>query len=236
MNDTAPGWYGKVPALGDFASRRLPTAFVQRWDEWLQRCIAASRSQLGAGWLDAYLTSPLWRFMLLPGTCSDGAWAGVMMPSVDKVGRHFPLTIACQLGGGDALVADSWYAGVEDIALATLDINFPAEQLDQRLAALEPPTKPVDAAMSVHGGDLAHWWNDPLPGEFALSPASLSQCGALFAAARARLFASTGFGRSLWWSGDDASARLHGFLGLPPPESFATLLTGAAAASSQATP
>ena len=27
-----PGWYGKIPSLGDFASRRLPQSFVAAWD------------------------------------------------------------------------------------------------------------------------------------------------------------------------------------------------------------
>ena len=30
-----PGWFGKLPGLGDFASRRLPDTFVAAWDRWL---------------------------------------------------------------------------------------------------------------------------------------------------------------------------------------------------------
>ncbi|MCK7582565.1 MAG: TagF domain-containing protein [Chromatiales bacterium] len=34
------------------------------WDDWLQRALAGSRGALGESWLDLYLTSPLWRFIL----------------------------------------------------------------------------------------------------------------------------------------------------------------------------
>ena len=92
-----PGWYGKLPTLGDFASRRLDGDFIDPWDRWLGEGLAAQREQLGAGWLDAYLGSPVWRFVLMPGVLPGPAGAavlaGVLMPSVDKVGRYFPLTL-----------------------------------------------------------------------------------------------------------------------------------------------
>ena len=43
----APGWYGKVAALGDFASRRLDHEWVQACDRWLSDCVSSSQSQLG---------------------------------------------------------------------------------------------------------------------------------------------------------------------------------------------
>src|SRR6185295_13380063 len=89
-----PGWYGKLPNLGDFASRRLPPSFVDGWDAFLQRGLVAARDEWGPGWLDRYLVAPILRFWLGPGVLGDGAWAGLVMPSVDRVGRHFPLTVA----------------------------------------------------------------------------------------------------------------------------------------------
>ena len=61
------GWYGKLPSLGDFASRRLAPAFVEPWDDWLARGLAAWREQAPDGWLEGYLASPSWRFVLMPG-------------------------------------------------------------------------------------------------------------------------------------------------------------------------
>ena len=34
---TAPGFWGKLPAAGDFVGRRLPAAFVEPWDRWVSR-------------------------------------------------------------------------------------------------------------------------------------------------------------------------------------------------------
>ena len=87
------GWFGKLPMLGDFASRRLPDAFIGPWDEWLQASLASSRSATGDRWLDLYLTFPVWRFALPAGLIGDRCWIGVLLPSVDRVGRCFPLTI-----------------------------------------------------------------------------------------------------------------------------------------------
>ena len=81
-----PGWFGKLPSLGDFASRRLPDAFVQPWDRWLQRGMLAARAELGEQrWLDVYLVAPVLRFWLAPGLLGSEGWAGLMMPSVDRI-------------------------------------------------------------------------------------------------------------------------------------------------------
>ncbi|TIU04376.1 MAG: type VI secretion system-associated protein TagF, partial [Mesorhizobium sp.] len=34
-----PGFYGKMPATGDFVTRRLPGDFVRAWDRWLAQHI-----------------------------------------------------------------------------------------------------------------------------------------------------------------------------------------------------
>jgi len=36
-----PGFYGKMPATGDFVTRRLPGDFVRVWDRWLAQHIAS---------------------------------------------------------------------------------------------------------------------------------------------------------------------------------------------------
>ena len=73
----AAGFYGKVPALGDFVGRGLPASFVDPFDLWLRAGLAASRARLGESWRDRYLTSPLWRFAnidLLP-MAMRGRWS-----------------------------------------------------------------------------------------------------------------------------------------------------------------
>jgi type VI secretion system protein ImpM len=91
------GFYGKLPSHGDFVSRSVSDAFVDRWDAWLQLSVARSRNDLGEAWLDLFLTSPVWRFAFQGGVIGAAAWAGILMPSVDRVGRYFPLTVVAEL-------------------------------------------------------------------------------------------------------------------------------------------
>lgn len=120
------GFFGKIPSLGDFVTRDLPREFLDTWDEWLQRSVADSKVALGDAWLNTYLTSPIWRFVLLPGVCGEQGWAGIMTPSVDRVGRYFPLTFASSLGDGVQPfqvieTAVDWFASAESLALTVLD-------------------------------------------------------------------------------------------------------------------
>ncbi len=154
---STPGWYGKLPTLGDFASRRLEADFIEPWDLWLGEGLQAQRESMGDGWLDAYLQSPPWRFLLMPGVL-DGfdpqcVLAGVLMPSVDRVGRYFPLTIAASIAGLPANEVDyeallGWLHRLEDTALDALQDDWTIEELEEALATLAPPTsaqeRPVD--------------------------------------------------------------------------------------------
>ena len=49
---------------------------------------------MGDAWLPAFLEAPVWRFTLPPGMCGAQAALGLMLPSVDRAGRYFPLTFA----------------------------------------------------------------------------------------------------------------------------------------------
>lgn len=135
------GVYGKLASRGDFVSRGLPQSFIQPWDAWLAAGLLASQEQLGAQWLDAYLVSPLWRFALAADVCGPAAVAGVLMPSIDRVGRYFPLTIAQTLEPEHSLGAvvcgpDDWFEQAESVLLSTLEAGAGFEDFDQRWQAL----------------------------------------------------------------------------------------------------
>ena len=86
--ELTPGFYGKVPALGDFVTRRLPReGFLDTWDAWLSEGMRQTKASMGEAWLPTYLTSPVWRFAVSSGVCGPVPWAGVLMPSVDRVGK-----------------------------------------------------------------------------------------------------------------------------------------------------
>lgn len=144
------GMFGKLPVRGDFMSRRLDQGFLDSWDTWLQRAIAESRAKLGGQWLECYLSAPIWRFVIPKGVYSDSGCMGVMVPSVDRVGRYFPLTLAVQLPQGNIdlpatlLRAEAWFAQVEDLALEALTPQLNFEDFDRRLAeSILPDDLPV---------------------------------------------------------------------------------------------
>ncbi len=128
------GVYGKLPMHGDFVSRNLPAAFIKRWDEWLQLYIASSKEQMGDEWLDIYLTSPIWRFVLSSGVIDQQHWAGIMLPSVDQVGRYYPFSmvmpLAPELNPFEFISFHThWFEEIEELALQALDEQFSVDQL-----------------------------------------------------------------------------------------------------------
>ena len=139
--DEAPGMHGKLPSHGDFITRRLPRDFLDTWDDWLQRLIATSKTELGERWLDTYLTSPIWSFVLSAGVCGPARWAGVLMPSVDRVGRYFPLTLATRVSGCAPLetvtAAGDWFERAREVALSCLEeAEFELDAFDAAVAGL----------------------------------------------------------------------------------------------------
>ncbi|MGQ7932621.1 type VI secretion system-associated protein TagF [Paraburkholderia sp. D1E] len=215
-----PGFFGKAITHGDFLSRRLPASFLDPWDDWLQRGLHASRQRLGADWLGAYLTSPVWRFALGRGVCGERTWAGVMMPGIDRVGRYFPLTIAASCGAGVDLVewmgaSCGWYDRLDLLARSTLDERFQIDAFDATLAQLIAPTLPVvseaEAALFL---PLASFSRDELMnGTHKLMMSWASECA---------------IGRSFWWSEGSTAAEavLVACNGLPAEQQFCALVGG----------
>ncbi|MEO1457159.1 MAG: type VI secretion system-associated protein TagF [Pseudomonadota bacterium] len=92
------GYFGKISGYGDFVRKDLAPSFIEVWEPWLHAGLQASREALGHRWQEAYLTAPIWRFALPPGLAGPEGMIGVLMPSVDRVGRFFPLTLAAPSG------------------------------------------------------------------------------------------------------------------------------------------
>jgi len=135
-----PGWFGKLPGMGDFAHRRLPEAFRAAWDQWLQGGMTQLRLR-HADWTARYLEGPLWFFALAQDVAGPAPWLGVLMPSVDGVGRYFPFAVACELRQPlQALPAAAWPAMARwwqcaaQAALEGLDQDLDAARFDAALA------------------------------------------------------------------------------------------------------
>lgn len=126
---TEIGICGKIPSRGDFITQGLAADFVDAWNEWLQAVLAVSREQLGADWLDIYLTSPIWHFAISPGVCGSEGKMGCLMPSVDQVGRHYPFTVSRSLACTpvQARLQSGWAEVLEQQVLHTLEDDFVLE-------------------------------------------------------------------------------------------------------------
>lgn len=150
------GFFGKIPLTGDFIHRRMSSVFMNRWDEWLKVNILHSQNQLGEQWLPLYSQSPMWRFCIAPGVIDDKAYLGIMIPSVDSVGRYFPLTVA-QAVEPKAIAfmlsdtANQWFQNIEDLLLDLLEGYEPNLQVfDAKIAALQP--KWIDSINDIPNG------------------------------------------------------------------------------------
>jgi type VI secretion system protein ImpM len=225
----APGFFGKLPSRGDFVSRRLPAEFVSAWDGWLQEALAAAQARLGAQWLDVYLTSPVWCFALSAGTCGDAAYAGVFIPSVDKVGRYFPLVAAMPYTDIDSTLSvrrelGAWYGRAQELLLETLDEpSLELELFDERLAALTvtPATVVLDWQPPGPVRDA-----QPLGWQFVGSETLRSD--ALNAALLSRLLTRDFGAHSVWWTAGSDRVGPSALIvpGLPRPAAFTAMLDG----------
>ena len=220
-----PGFFGKLPEFPDFVGRRLPRSFLDPWDNWLQQGILSSRERLGVSWLDTYLTSPIWRFVLTPSVCGAGAWTGVLMPSVDRVGRHFPLTLVADLppeiGVFPMLAETSWFERLEQLALSTLDEPFDLDAFDTELQQLKPSLTSAVLVNKMKGTQ-----NDAVSWCFGL--ASGGALGHTLPAIAESLLGAWLERQTFWWTSGSDKVRpcVLTCKGLPMSAAFAALLDG----------
>jgi len=215
---TLPGYYGKLPAHGDFLARRVPQAVKAAWDGWLEPALHQAQAALGPEWDEIYLTSPIWRFVLAPDLAGPEALIGVMMPSVDRVGRQFPLSLMIAVASGPgafawAGAAADWLARAEFAALDALRHGLDSDALDRQVQALGAPQMPGAVAALPHG---LGW---TLPDGGAAAPAGPFGC---------LLDQMMGPVRALWWThgSDRVDPCLVRLDGLPDPACYQAMLTG----------
>ena len=219
---SVPGWFGKVVMLGDFAHRRLPQRFIEVCDPWLSNCVGASRVQLGARWLDTYLTGPVWRFAWAPGVVDAQWWFGLLMPSVDAVGRYFPLLVCSSdqnppmsSTAFDAL--STWYVHAHQAALNTLQLGATLDSFEAELAGT-PHWQDAAAAPALQSSGARQ--RHVLSGQPSLAQWAQALATPMFGAHYA--------GHSFWFpsQADLAGASLTVVAGLPEPDQFSLMLEG----------
>ena len=218
------GLFGKLPAKRDFIGANAPHRFLDVWEPWLKAGLAMSKQMLGASWTSAYNCAPIWRFWLGANLCGE-AIIGAFMPSVDGVGRSFPLAIFAGESGEllpppELDPNDDWCEAVEAILLSALEPDATLEGVAERVAALpkpvlEPRTRSAAGLHALPGAVLARGID--------------KQISAAFLAARQFGHRDAYAGQSFWWTiggvGFQPVALTQ--IGLPPAARFADILTGA---------
>jgi type VI secretion system protein ImpM len=161
------GWFGKIPAHGDFVTRRLPPTFVDPWDAWLSAELVAAQRTLDDTWLSTYRHAAIWRFALMAGVIDRGRWYGVWIPSFDRVGRQFPLTIA--LGSQSSTDAPQrWWAALLATGLRALEPTCDADGVDAALGVFlgnrgapedsAEPFERIAPVLASTGEGSSLWW------------------------------------------------------------------------------
>lgn len=148
------GFYGKLPSRGDFIVDAIPRACVDAWDRWARESLHAGRAALSARWTERWMAAPIWRFRLPAGICGRDALIGAFLPSIDRVGRQFPLFVLA--GAADSVALEGgglWLESAVDQAVAAITEDHPPDVLAAGLRG-----DFADRTLTVQG-----WWTEGGP-------------------------------------------------------------------------
>jgi type VI secretion system protein ImpM len=219
------GLFGKLPAKRDFISANVSRRFLNVWEPWLQSGLAISKQMLGQVWTEAYNRAPIWRFWLGSNFCGE-ATIGAFMPSVDGVGRPFPLAIFA--GEGDNSLPppeidsnDRWCEAAEEILLHALEDGATLEAIVDKIATMTAPVLQPRAGKAADAQELP---------DGAILVRNVDR-GISLAFHEARQFGHRRAlaSQSFWWTvgGEGFRPLVLSYVGLPSAVRFANMLTGA---------
>ena len=217
------GLYGKYPAKRDFVVVNIPHAVLQPLEKWIQSALAASREKLRASWAECYMIQPIWNFRL--GSSITGVdCIGAMAPSVDGVGRAFPLVILSHASPGSpgypplgSLKSSDWFPEVHGRLLLALDEEAPADPIMLLDGLSEPRCEPLHEAEGLNaiaGGHRIFCADGEL--DQTLGKLSEYHC------------AKADEAMSVWWTsgGDRVRGQAVSFRGMPDVLFMAEMMSG----------
>lgn len=220
------GFFGKLPSYGDFIQRNVSPALIKAMDLWIIQSIQAARGQLKQHWQQQYFTSPIWRFVISDGLLSEHAITGIMMPSVDKSGRCYPLVLICETNLTVNLFTlarktDAMHQAAEEFFLSLLRQSKP--DLDETNNILSHFYLSAKESMSVSPEleqvsstlEICSMIN---PSVFDVTSCTETLLEHVLTTQRVK--------PTLWWTagGVEISARQRYFNGMPPADCFNSFL------------
>ncbi|MBX2809307.1 MAG: type VI secretion system-associated protein TagF [Cellvibrionaceae bacterium] len=220
------GLFGKIPQQSDFVTHHLSASFTTHWHQWLQSSMSVSQEQLGDNWLASYMVSPIWHFAIMADIVDKHAVVGVVIPSIDEIGRHFPLTLA-HIGQHDIwsayLYGQQWYQDIEHVALTSLADATRYSDILQQLESLSVPDL----------GELPHYTRESsiqaLKGNQIIQQQTPHYCRDHLALSLLPTLYQQHYGNhSLWWTQGSATIKpcLAISSRLPDPGQVAAMLDG----------
>lgn len=217
--------FGKVQTKRDFVAPGAPRGFLDAWEPWMQAGLSSSRLALGDQWPQRYLTAPIWRFWLGDEICGASI-SGAFMPSLDGVGRFYPLAAFSAAPAGFAIPSpdldplENWRLTIDDFLFRTLEPDWEWERTLAMAQALPDPVfwPPVVAQGGV----------EALAGSALGSRAAPQAAQSAFAMLAAADWASAHARNACFWTegGDSFPPYALRSRGLPAPELFTLFLTG----------
>lgn len=151
------GYFGKLPAKGDFILHGMEIDERDAWDAWLQEGLVSARESLADGWAASYVYRSVWRFFFSE---QGAARSGVLLFSHDHVGREFPFVALFgepmdpasvpNLAVGDIDTALSF---AERLVASAYEGRVPVEQLATLLQSV-PWRRSVPGTLSDSDGSI----------------------------------------------------------------------------------
>jgi type VI secretion system protein ImpM len=128
------GWYGKLPASGDFVGRGLPRETVQRLDSWFQNGLIQIRHRT-PDWQRFFAWSTPWHCVLSGAVTGSVTVEAHLCASADRVGRLFPLIACYELPPGTRrfVGASEWHRKTAQLVNRTIRDQLTADQFDAEL-------------------------------------------------------------------------------------------------------
>lgn len=189
-------WYGKMPSVGDFVSRRMPYPLQQFWDDWCAAGLESLKANsLASGW-NIWRGSPMWAFILPEQASIPLSQLGVLAPSCDRVGRIFPFLVTLPLPSGRTA---SVLPSAASLVLAWADVVAQAQMSRQSIDELDAALEAALAGVLMNPAS-AEDSERTLP--HGMNPSSLPWADLPYS------FDGQG-GESFWWSVPPVSSRFR---------------------------